>query len=209
MEQFLKAQELLAAKGRLFVKRPSVRGFYAFYSTSPSYRAYNKLEDAIYSGSGFYIRGLFGETWKVDSFSKVAASYVRDDLRLDNEIDELELMSTSPPVGNNCTTCMPVRYRAIQTELIAAVRAPKDISCIRNEEGPLGLPPLCVNKPLNRLGSKIGHGYGDMICCCLLVNAHQLPCTTQSPNTIPQRLLDLNNLFVVNGLVFERTYTPV
>ena len=201
------AKNLLKAQGSYYVKRSSTAGFYAFFSASPSYLAYNVLEDAMYSGVGFYVRGLFGEIWKVPDFSRIALAYVRDDLKAGNNITESDLLQTRPPSDEDCSACMPVRYRAIQNEVIAAVRAPNYISFIRNIGDSANTPTLAVNKNKNRFGDKINHGSGDMICCRVLNDENSLSASSVYHVTGSERYLDLNNLFVVNGLVFEKTYT--
>lgn len=207
--QLESARRLLGAEGSYYVKRSSVRGFYAFYSASASYQAYNMLEDAIYSGVGFFVRGLFGEIWKVHDFERIVASYVRDDSVEDEDIAESDLLLTSPPVGEDCSTCMPVRYRSTQKETVVGVKAPLGILSIQNIDDLPSIPPLAVNKTRNRFGVRIEHGKGDMICCRTLDD--EIPASSESDNCcdMPSRRLDLNHLFVVNGLVFEKTYAPV
>lgn len=202
------ARKLLETRGSCYVKRPSIRGFYAFYSASESYEAYNMLEDAVYSGVGFFVRGLFGEIWKARDFDRIAASYVRDDAAADADITESDLLLTSPPIGEDCSACMPVRYRSVQKEAVVGVRAPLGILSIQNDDGLTSTPPLAVNKIRNRFGTRIEHGKGDMICCQMLDDEIFESAESDNDCGVLSRRLDLEHLFVVNGLIFEKTYAP-
>lgn len=198
-----KVVDALARGGSTYRKKPGVRGFSVYRADDSDYSAYNRLEDATYTGEGYYIVGTAGEVWRTRSFDAVRRSYVLDGLACTRYEDGCELMPSMLEGG----VVLPVRYRDVPGAVVLAARAPKGCGSIDLDLGNQTVV-LRYNAPLDRFGQAIEHGEGDMLVCPLFPKAVM----AEEARGVHLRVFDeehvalTENTYVVNGAVFERTY---
>ena len=192
--------QLLEGSGRIYRKKPGLRGFRACLTADEGFEAYNPLEDASYQGPGIYVTGLLGETWRVASLAKLQASY------------ELDVPGGGAPTEEDLMAAggCALRYLA-QTPPVLAARAGKDVAFVDCDSGDGRTTRLAVNTPTNGRGEAVAHGAGDMIVCSLDAAAGG-----EGPDVLcfagPDEqawAADPRNAYVVNGAVFDATYEEV
>lgn len=209
--------ELLRNNGRFYRKIVGLQGFAVTYvrPEDGNYSTYNELEDAEYDGPGIYITGLLGETWRLASIEKLISSYEFDDaeggcpITPEGLAERTDTLRATMPNGS--IPAIPVRYRSEQTPPIFAIRAPLDIDHVDCDSGNGRTTRLAVNATVGKRGQQIDHGKGDMIVCAIApAESDDLGDDSFQVSVLGQEWkVSLDNLYVVNGAVFDKTYRPV
>lgn len=196
-------EDVLAQTGSAYRKKPGVRGFSAYRVDDPDYTAYNRLEDATYTGSGYYIVGLAGEVWRARSFDAVAESYVLDGAACARFEDGCEL---DPRMfAGGCR--LPVRYRDLPGGAVLAARAPRGCASVELDLGDETVALRC-NAPFDRFGRAIEHGGGDLLACPL-VPVEETGDAVQGRVWVvsgKRHVAQVARTYVINGAVFALTY---
>ena len=183
----------IAQTGQVYEKRPGLSGFTVLYTEDETFRAYNRLEDVEYQGSGYYIKGLVGEIWKT-SFDSLTRSYVFDNGPDDEQCALYERLPQDEEV--------PIRYRNDIRGRVLAARAPESLHEIETRVGEDTFT-LSFNALNDRDEKPIDHGQGDYLVIPMAIELEQV-----SLQVIEESVRS-RSCYVINGAVFSRTYQLV